>query len=141
MIGASIYGFVDYKKTSRNKEFTNMYEEKNVTEPVAVVTGNKTEPAVKKEAANIQAVAKENKTLTKKTAVVKEEMNTSIKPIAEEEKMVTSEAKEIEKVSVNVPVSKTSSIEKKKRRLSTKLFSRGALDERYIEPKAKVKKD
>jgi hypothetical protein len=141
MIGASIYGFVDYKKTSHDKEFTNMYEEKNVAEPVTVVENNKAEPVVKKEAVNTRIAAKEKKTVTKKPAAEPEEMIAPIKPIAEDEKMVATETKEIEKVTVDVPVSKTSGIEKKKRKLNTKLFSRGALDERYIEPKEKKKKD
>jgi hypothetical protein len=34
MIGASIYGFVDYKKTSQQKEFSGMYESTEVTTPV-----------------------------------------------------------------------------------------------------------
>jgi hypothetical protein len=33
MIGASIYGFVDYSKTSRHKEFKTMYDEPQVKEP------------------------------------------------------------------------------------------------------------
>ncbi len=36
MIGASIYGFVDYKQTSQKKEFTNMYVEEKAKEPVVV---------------------------------------------------------------------------------------------------------
>ena len=40
MIGASIYGFVDYQKASRKKEFTKMYEEKNAKDPI--VTDKKT---------------------------------------------------------------------------------------------------
>jgi hypothetical protein len=35
MIGASIYGFVDYKKTNRHKEFKTMYDQPEVKEPVA----------------------------------------------------------------------------------------------------------
>jgi hypothetical protein len=34
MIGASIYGFVDYSKTSRHKEFKTMYDEPEVQTPV-----------------------------------------------------------------------------------------------------------
>jgi len=34
MIGASIYGFVDYSKTSRHKEFKSMYDENEVRQPV-----------------------------------------------------------------------------------------------------------
>jgi hypothetical protein len=36
MIGASIYGFVDYSKTSKHKEFKTMYEENDIkTSPAA----------------------------------------------------------------------------------------------------------
>jgi hypothetical protein len=38
MIGASIYGFVDYKKTRHDKEFRNLYDEKEVKEPVKTIT-------------------------------------------------------------------------------------------------------
>lgn len=41
MIGASIYGFVDYKKTSHDKKFTRMYEDEKTT-----VTPVTTEPVV-----------------------------------------------------------------------------------------------
>lgn len=34
MIGASIYGFVDYNKTRNKKEFKDMYTETEVTQPV-----------------------------------------------------------------------------------------------------------
>ena len=34
MIGASIYGFVDYNKTRNKKEFKDMYVEKEITQPV-----------------------------------------------------------------------------------------------------------
>jgi hypothetical protein len=51
MIGAAIYGFVDYKKTSHSKEFTKMYH-----------TGETSGPAVAK--AN-------DETLQKETAVTK----------------------------------------------------------------------
>ncbi len=36
MIGASIYGFVDYSKTRGQKEFTGMYDEKETTKPAIV---------------------------------------------------------------------------------------------------------
>ena len=34
MIGASIYGFIDYKKASHKEEFTAMYDEKKSVTPV-----------------------------------------------------------------------------------------------------------
>ena len=36
MIGASIYGFVDYKKTSQKKEFSTMYGEEKKKEVVVI---------------------------------------------------------------------------------------------------------
>lgn len=104
MIGASIYGFVDYKQTSRKKEFKNMY-----TEAPANVT---TDPK------------------TSNTAVSTTEVsNSEVKTATNETKKAGNESKKAV-VKKNTAVKKT----KKKRTFSTKLFSRGALDERYIEP-------
>ena len=152
MIGASIYGFVDYKQTSHKKEFTSMYAEEKATEPVEVIAtektksvfdmGNKiTNPAKKKE-----SVAAINKQGNKKRTTSKEEQVTSIRPISNNEKIDIRELKKIETPAPAIEVAKESGIEKKvvkKRRFSTKLFGRGALDERYIEPKktGKVKTD
>lgn len=44
MIGAGIYGFVDYKKANQNKEFRSLYNEAHEKEPAA-----KTKPVVGKE--------------------------------------------------------------------------------------------
>ncbi len=137
MIGASIYGFVDYKKTSRDKEFTNMYEEQKTTEPIPAVNAGKTEPSVKKE---VTIAAK--KLVKKKLPVQKEETTMPVKPITDAEKMTGKENKVIEKTAVTVTPSKDSGVEKKiarqkTRKFSTKLFSRGALDERYTKPKIK----
>jgi len=44
MIGASIYGFVDYKKTQHKKEFTGMYESGTKKEPAIVAVSKTTEP-------------------------------------------------------------------------------------------------
>ncbi len=43
MIGASIYGFVDYSKTSRHKEFKTMYDEPEVKQPVVTEEKKQTE--------------------------------------------------------------------------------------------------
>jgi len=138
MIGASIYGFVDYKKTSHDKEFTKMYEEPKTTEPVTVTDPVKNENVVKTETP-VPAKTTAKKGVSKKQVLPEEETVPSIKPIAEDEKMIVDD-KAIEKTTVTVTPSK-STVEKKvtkPRRLSTKLFSRGALDERYVdEPKKK----
>ncbi len=79
MIGASIYGFVDYSKTSRHKEFTNMYNENETGEPEIkkedVITDDIL-PAVKSEQTEVvekEAVKEEAKT------ELKEAINTIVK--------------------------------------------------------------
>lgn len=95
MIGAGIYGFVDYKQTRGKKEFKTMYEAPvSVTEPAPAAV---TEPAPA--TGNVPAAVTETKETVKKAAPAKKK-----------------------------------TARKKKRTFSTKLFSRGALDERYIDP-------
>ena len=69
MIGASIYGFVDYKKTSRNEKFKNMYAEKEITEPVAIPEKENvipaTEPVVEIKTVTPAKSIKENAVLKK----------------------------------------------------------------------------
>lgn len=76
MIGASIYGFVDYKKNSHKKEFNDLYAEKKTTKPVEVKE--------KKVTPDVNNKVVEEKKTQKKTAVVKN-------------KAVTEEKKEIKK--------------------------------------------
>jgi len=52
MIGASIYGFIDYSRTNNSKEFAAMYDEKETTGPVITENGKPAEdpiPVNKKE--------------------------------------------------------------------------------------------
>lgn len=49
MIGASIYGFVDYKQTKKQKEFKEMYTEKKEDVPVITTDEKMEEPVVEKE--------------------------------------------------------------------------------------------
>lgn len=137
MIGASIYGFVDYQKTSHKKEFSNMYKEPVTPEPEKKVVEKKAAPAENK-----TAVVTKKKAAVKKNETVKEESIAGIKPIADEERIDASETKTIEKATVDVaPAKEATKTVKKKRKLSSKLFSRGALDERYIEEAPKAKKE
>ena len=143
MIGASIYGFVDYKQTKGKKEFKEMYAEEKETAPVVAIADNKTiEPVVKKDAStNNRNVVTNRKVISKKQVVGKEEESiTSIKPISDDEKIATTDTKEIGIATVDLKVSNDVAVEKKikkKRKISTKLFSRGGMDDRYIEPKVK----
>ena len=158
MIGASIYGFVDYKKTSHNKEFSNMYEEK--TTPVVGDAGETTAPIVNKETGSMErqpelVVAPRKKAITKNRVAAKTEIITVVSPVAEN-KMTTAihpvAADEIiavqsitpeekiapEKigpatVSMEVKTSKNSEVEKKvkkKKKFSSKAFSRAPLRDR-----------
>ena len=152
MIGASIYGFVDYKQTSQKKEFTSMYAEEKATEPVEITATEKTKPVLTmgnkttNQDKKKESIAAINKHGNKKRTTRKEEPVTSIRPIANNEKIDIRELKKIETPVSAIEIVKESGIEKrvvKKRKFSTKLFGRGALDERYIEPKkaGKVKTD
>lgn len=142
MIGASIYGFVDYEKTKNKKEFTNMYKETEATEPVIVSDRKMTNPVESKEIAVKEKSRVVKKQLAKndKSIEAKEAIEV-IKPEAEEERMIRKEVK-IENTEVTVVPSKENVTDKivkhKKRKLSTKLFSRGALDERYIKEEIKL---
>lgn len=102
MIGAGIYGFADYKQTSRKKEFRNMYAEKKVTEPEVIANNIKAEPLVEKK----EIAATETNADTKKAGL----KNTS-----------TATKKTVKKI-------------KKRKTINTRMFSRGAMDERYLKP-------
>jgi hypothetical protein len=99
MIGACIYGFVDYSKTRNKKEFKNMYSDQEVITPAA----EKQTPAVN--TAKIETPV-DHKKAAEDDAVVSN-TNTRQKTIA--------------KV-----------VKKRNRTFNTRLFSRGALDERFI---------
>ena len=64
MIGASIYGFVDYRKTSHDKKFSSMYKVKEVNEPAVPVKEG-------------PAKAKENKVVSKTDEPVIEKATTA----------------------------------------------------------------
>lgn len=115
MIGASIYGFVDYNQASNKKEFNEMYTlEKE--KPAVVTPKTGTDQSIK------EAIRKEKKNDT--PANMKREK-------ADESEKYADEKKEENKV------------KKGKRKLSTKLFSRAPLREEMEElpdPKNETKK-
>ncbi|MEI9944086.1 MAG: hypothetical protein WDN26_07650 [Chitinophagaceae bacterium] len=123
MVGASIYGFVDYKKTSRSKEFKALYQEEKEQPPVA-------------EEVNIPVIAK-NEDITE-VKNLKEEKFTSKKKLAEDE--MNEEVIEEKKLNDNSgEVFKTKKV-KKERKLNYKLFSRAPLRE-YVDDPLPVKKE
>jgi len=138
MIGASIYGFVDYKKTKQEKEFTSMYEGEKKKEPVIMAENKTTEPVVKKD-----MPVTEKKVVSKKQDTGKEDEIRPIKPIGEDEMVSTKETKEIDNPGISINVPSDNNIEKKvvkkKRKLSTKLFSRAPIREDEMELPEPVK--
>jgi hypothetical protein len=111
MIGASIYGFVDYKKTSRNKEFTKMYDSKETSKPV-ITNPKLNEVVMKKE--------------------TKSNENTAVVNSKTEEKVTTDPIlKDNSAASTDKPV-------KHQKRFSTRLFSRAPLEEKYISKELKT---
>ncbi len=135
MIGASIYGFVDYKQTQGKTAFKEMYKEASHNPVVKA-------PVVEEKKEVISTV--EVKTVTKETggkkAVTREKEQPVVLDIQEGESIapvpadVTDLTTEIEtKPEVNV---------KKKKKLNHKIFSRAPLrDEIELEEAPKVKKE
>lgn len=132
MIGASIYGFVDLKNNSHKKEFNKLYKE----EPVKTAPLNLTdEPAV-------PVAVKEEKTepVTKKTNPVKKketvQTSKSLQPVSADDRVETSVVKSIEQPAVSDKISPENDLEKKvvkkKKKISTKLFSRAPIREEEI---------
>ena len=141
MIGASIYGFVDYKQNREKKAFSEMYTE--VTQP----TGVTEQPVVeeKKETVPLPAVKTDvEKTGTKKvvsskkqepvTAAVTEDKTISVDPVSPADPKPETEARPKAEV-------------KKKKKLRLKTFSRAPLrdemepEENQELPAEEVKKE
>jgi len=121
MIGASIYGFVDYKKTSHSKTFTGMYELK---EPVEIKTNpapaiqEKTEPVFASKKTVVKNEPAKEEVLTNKTKI----------DVISAEKIETDPV-----ITETAPLKDNGTTERykkaKKRKFSTKSFSRAPLRE------------
>lgn len=90
MIGASIYGFVDYKNTNRNKEFRSMYKSEEARElrvkeneqVIAPVESTEPAPLFKKEASEpvevevkAASLASDKKIIAKYKKATKKKLN------------------------------------------------------------------
>ena len=111
MIGASIYGFIDYKKTNHRKEFKGMYE----TSKTGEIT-------------NLSSTTKKKVELDE-SAIDK----ISVHPVTEVDNSVPA----VKKTTLKEPTPVTKSKNVKKRKLNYKSFSRAPLKEEV--PPAKVK--
>jgi hypothetical protein len=137
MIGASIYGFVDYRQTHNKKEFKEMYAEKKASAPVTVVAGKEKTAVLEKKAATNEKPA-----VSRKKAAAKKEIIDPIKPIAKEDKMAV-EKKNLheEPVVTKEPAKESSAIKTvKKKKVRKEFFSRGRMPEEEIETEP-VKKE
>lgn len=94
MTGASIYGFIDYQKTSHDKAFTNLY---SIKEPAAVIE------------------TKQSAAETKTVAATPEPAKTEAAP-----------AKPVK--------AKSGLVKKKRKKISSEMFSRKAMVE-FVPPK------
>ena len=132
MTGASIYGFIDYKKSTHNKDFTNLYKSDDqavVTETKQPVADSKTSLVGNEKIAEVKKNSEVVKTVypvttTKEKTVTNMTMN-PVDPV------------KTEAIS-NVTVTPKPTSIKKKKVLSYKLFSRGALEEKYINKELKL---
>jgi hypothetical protein len=137
MIGASIYGFVDYRKTSNSQEFENMYKAEE-PEPVVLKTEVKIpatdKPVVEEKKKSAKPViARKKTTPRKKTKEVAVEENEIFEPVEKIE--IEAPSVETEMIEPAIP-EKEIKLETKKR-ISTKMFSRGSMEEKYVEKKKK----
>lgn len=69
MIGASTYGFADYKKTVRNKAFKNMYQENEKKGPVVEKKNEPTATFTEPNEISLDENMSEEKLVTDKTAI------------------------------------------------------------------------
>lgn len=122
MIGASIYGFVDYRQTRQKKEFKEMYTEKKTVIPGEVVLPD--EPVMPEEKKEPIAV---KKSVKPKPQAESGKKAVAVEPVAGEP----------------APENKVLKTVKKKRKLKRELFSRAPLrdeDEYLEEPAVKEEK-
>ena len=143
MIGASIYGFVDYKETSQKDEFTGMYTEEKIKPDVKVVTDVVAQPEKKSETV-LTKKEPVKKAVSKKKVAMKEEPLPAIHPIAEDALLTISEPGEIETVSVDetIAADKAPVKVKKRKKINSKIFSRAPIreEEEIVVDKVKVSK-
>lgn len=137
MVGASIYGFVDYQQTHAKKEFKEMYvEEKKPVKaaaPVVLTEEKKAEPAI--------TPSPRNKKVQKNEPVIEDELIEGIEPIAAEDQ-VSGSLKEISQEELAQPEPAKENKIVKKKKVRKEFFSRGRMPEEeiIIEPVKKESK-
>jgi hypothetical protein len=141
MVGASIYGFVDYKKASQKREFSNMYEATEKTNEVlpAKETINENEPVN-----DVKPEMTKKLVIPVKKELIKEDLSEDSYESFFDDEIEPVEKIESEKTVVKEPELKgnteTKNVipAKKKKKLNYKLFSRAPLEEKYLEKELKL---
>jgi hypothetical protein len=130
MIGAGIYGFVDYKKTTHNKEFTKMYDSK---EEIELAKDDKSVNDITKKT---ETEIKE-KSIAKKQTERKDEFTEN--ELVTEDPVVTTEATIPEKTTLSTSLKEMiANPDKPVKKLNYKLFSRAPLERKYLEKNFKL---
>ncbi len=130
MIGAGIYGFVDYKKTNHNKELVRMYDSKETTELVSDI--KRTENTTEKKEPEIKEKAGVKKLIPKKDEIIEGKVINKEPVITKDETMLE---KKMSDVSLNEVVSRN---DKRTKKINYKLFSRAPLERKYLEKEFKL---
>lgn len=139
MIGASIYGFVDYRQTHNKKEFKEMYAEKKSTVPATPVTTKSDELLLTEKKEPLS----EKPASVKKKTVIKKSGRKSVQPIPEEDKMTAANNILVsEAIALPEPPKESNAAKTvKKKKIRKEFFSRGRMpDEELIEPVKKESK-
>lgn len=130
MIGAGIYGFVDYKKTNHNKEFVKMYDSKETTESVGDT--RHIENATEKKHPEIKEKAVFKKLIPQKDELIEDKVMNEKPAISKNEAELE---KKMSDVSLNDIVSQN---DKRTKKINYKLFSRAPLERKYLEKEFKL---
>jgi hypothetical protein len=135
MTGASIYGFIDYKRTSRSKEFRDLYKE---TPAPAVVRQPLIETKTTKDATKPQGYQSKKKMTGYPAKTVSTPVVDETKSIAGKEKMTINPVETVKTEGIGEDKVEAKSISiKKKKRINAKMFSRAAPRDVEIEKPSK----
>ncbi len=131
MIGTGIYGFVNYKKTNHNKEFTKMYDPKEVIEPVS--TNENVKDVTEKSKTRMKEKSVDKKQTVKKDAAIEHKL-------VREDPVVTTEVATSDKTTSSTSLKEMiANHDKPVKKLNYKLFSRAPLERKYLEKELKLK--
>jgi hypothetical protein len=127
MIGASIYGFADYRQTHNKKEFREMYAEKKSTATVTPVARKSNEKLLTEKK---EVVTDKSANIKKKADIKKSEIK-SVQPIPDEDKItVKNNILATEPIALPEPPKESSAAKTvKKKKIRREFFSRGRMPE------------